>query len=524
MFNITRSNTTLGCLPLALLCLLLVTPDYPALAQSGQTASGPPRVKVAVDPRVELLSIIFRLAGNSEYSQGRVASYVDDVEEHFGRFRDHPAVELAATLRRKRGVSCDACMSMAVHLSDAYALKAKVPFDPLPESLDRRWDVEGAGRFLEQARRFVEDTSFREFIKEHRPLYRLAESRMQKVLDEHAQLEWFDEFFGRRPQATFKFTLGMLNGGSSYGARCRTPDGNEELHCILGVWKTDSEGMPLFEPEMLGTVVHEFCHSYTNAVVDRFSAGLEAAGKKMFPHVEAAMRRQGYGNWKTMMYESVVRACVIRYTHTYDGPEAARQAIANQKARQFLWIGELSELLREYEVRREEFADLDEYFARVVDFFGLYADKFTEEQDQLLPRVAATLNEYGLKLIDQIALAAARPKVVSINPANGAADADPKLENIRVVFDRPMADGSWSIVGGGPSFPELVGKPSYDPTRTVWSVSVKLKPDCSYRFMLNSGRFNSFKSQDCVPLAPVIVTFKTGNGKPKDDADSSLSP
>jgi len=524
MFRITRLNPPRRCLPSVLLCLLLVTPNHPALAQSGQTASGPPPVKVAVDPRVELLSIIFRLAGNPEYNQGRVASYVDDVEEHFGRFRDHPAVELAATLRRKRGVSFDACMSMAIHLSDAYALKAKVPFDPLPENLDGRWGVEGAGRFLEQAGLFVEDTSFREFIQEHRPLYRLAESRMQKVLDEHARLDWFDDFFGRRPQATFKFTLGMLNGGSSYGARCRTADGNEELHCILGVWKTDGEGMPLFEPEMLGTVVHEFCHSYTNAVVDRHAAELEAAGKKIFPCVEAAMRRQGYGNWKTMMYESMVRACVIRYTHTHVGPEAARRAIAYQKARQFLWIEELSELLGEYEVRRKEFADLDEYFPRVVDFFGLYADKFAEEQNRLLPRVAAKLNEYGRKLVDQVALAAARPKVVSITPANGAADVDPELENIRVVFDRPMADGSWSMVGGGPNFPELVGKPSYDPKRTVWTVSVKLKPGWSYRFMLNSDRFNAFKSQDGVPLAPVVVTFKTGNGKPKDAADSSLSP
>ena len=524
MSNVTRPNILRRYSPAVLVCVLLLTPTHPAPAQSGQTASGQPPVRVAVDPRVELLSIIFRLAGNPEYNQGRVASYVDDVEEHFGRFRDHPAVELAAKLRRTRGVSFDACMSMAVHLSDAYEPKAKVPFDPLPENLDRRWGVEGAGRFLEQTRLFVEETSFREFIEEHRPLYELAESRMQEVLDKNAHLEWFDNFFGQRSQATFKFVLGMLNGGSSYGSRCRAPDGNEELYCILGVWKTDGQGMPLFEPEMLGTVVHEFCHSYTNAVVDRHAAELEAAGRKIFPYVEAAMRRQGYGSWKTMMYESMVRACVIRYTHTHVGPEAARRAIATQKTRQFLWIEELSELLGEYEVRRKEFADLDEYFPRVVDFFGLYADKFAQEQNQLLPRLTAKLNEYGSKLIDQIALTAARPKVVSITPANGTVDADPELEKIKVVFDRPMADGSWSMVGGGPNFPAIVGKPSYDVTRTVWTVSVKLKPGSSYRFMLNSDRFKAFKSQGGAPLKPVVVTFKTGSGTPKDAANSSLSP
>jgi len=88
---------------------------------------------------------------------------------------------------------------------------------------------------------------------------------------------------------------------------------------------------------------------------------------------------------------------------------------------------------------------------------------------------------------------------------------------IRVVFDRPMLDGNWSMVGGGPHFPEVSGKPPCDPTRTVWAVPVKLKPDWSYRFMLNSDRFTSFRSEDGVPLAPVEVTFKTRTkGKPAD--------
>jgi len=243
-----------------------------------------------------------------------VTSYVVTTwQQHFGRFRDHPAVELAAKLRRTRGVSFDACMSMAVHLSDAVdAPKAKVPFDPLPENLRRAVGHRGAGRLLEQTRLFVEETSFREFIQGASPVVRAGRVANARGARQNAHLEWFDDFFGRRPKATFKFCWECSNGGSSYGSRCRTPTANEELYCILGVWKTDGEGMPRFEPEMLVTVVHEFCHSYTNAVVDRHAAELEAAGKKIFPSVEAAMRRQGYGNWKTMMYESMVRACVIR--------------------------------------------------------------------------------------------------------------------------------------------------------------------------------------------------------------------
>ena len=72
-----------------------------------------------------------------------------------------------------------------------------------------------------------------------------------------------------------------------------------------------------------------------------------------------------------------------------------------------------------------------------------------------------------------------------------------------------MQDGSWSMVGGGPHFPEFAGKPSYDSTRTVWTVPVKLKPGWSYQFMLNSDRFQSFRSREGVSLAPLAATFTT---------------
>jgi hypothetical protein len=468
--------------------VLLIWPDLARQVSSAEAEPKKPAVRVVVDPRVELMSIIFRLAGNPEYNQARVASYARDVEEQFGPFRDHAVVKLAQALRRTRSVSYDACMKMAVHVSDGYALEEKVPFDPRPEGLDVRWPLAEARAFLEHARRFVEETSFEEFFQKHEPLYTTTRSRMEAVLHEHAHLEWFAEFFGERPGASFTVVLGMLNGGCCYGARVRTADGKEELFCILGVWKTDTEGTPEFDAGMLNTVVHEFCHSYANAVVDRHEAALRPAGEKIFPHVAAAMKRQAYSNWKTMMYESLVRACAIRYTRKHSGTVAAWLAVAGEKQRKFLWIGELSDLLGEYEAGRDRYPTLEAFAPRIVTFFDDYAEGFAEAE---------------------AAAEAGRPKVVSITPANEATGVAPDLAAVEVVFDRPMQDGSWSLVGGGPNCPEIAGNPSYDRTKTVWTVPVKLKPGWDYRFMLNSDRFTNFRSAEGVPLAPVTVTFKT---------------
>jgi hypothetical protein len=96
-------------------------------------------------------------------------------------------------------------------------------------------------------------------------------------------------------------------------------------------------------------------------------------------------------------------------------------------------------------------------------------------------------------------------------PANGATDVDPSLTAIQVTFDRPMKDGSWALVGGGPHCPETTGRPSYDSRRTTWIVPVKLKPEWDYEFYLNRGQYDSFRSAEGVPLESVHVTFSTAN-------------
>jgi hypothetical protein len=227
--------------------------------------------------------------------------------------------------------------------------------------------------FQELARRFVKETDFATFIQKHDALYRIAESRMEKVLEDFGVVDWFDSFFGAKPDASFTVLLGMMNGGACYGPRVVFPDGREELYCVLGVWLEDRRGLPRFDKSVLPTVVHEFCHSYVNPLVNRHAAGLEQVSQKIFTTVAEAMKKQAYPGWQTMMYESLVRACVIRYRLANEGEEAAERQIVQENTNRFYWIRELSDLLGIYEVNRNKYPDLDSFFPEVVQFFNTYA-------------------------------------------------------------------------------------------------------------------------------------------------------
>jgi hypothetical protein len=447
------------------------------------------KLDASVDPRVELMSIIFRLAGNPEYNQPRSQSpYAEAVAAHFGPFREHAVVQTAARLRRERGVSFDAVMSMAMHIQDTDGFAERVPFDRAPPRLDKRWRVEDARVFLREARDFARQSGFSGFFRAHRALYKEAARRMRDTLSRRGYLAWFDKFFGARPQARFHVYIGMLNGGCCYGSGIQFPGGAEEICPVIGAWTFDADGVPTFGEGIAGTVVHELCHSYTNAYVNKHEAALRPAGEAMFRHCAERMKQMAYGTWQTMMYESLVRACVVRYLDDTDGPAAARKEIARQRGKGFEWVGDLSAVLAKYEADRQRYPTFDDYMPQVVAFFDAYAESYGEWKSRAREDA---------------------PKVVSMTPANGARDVDPKLAEIVIAFDRPMMDRMWSVVGGGQNFPEITGEVHYDKTRRLFTMPVKLKPNWSYTFWLNSADYDAFRSAEGVPLESVKVTFTT---------------
>jgi hypothetical protein len=338
----------------------------------------PAEIEVRVDPRVELLSVVFRLAGNPEYNQAEVPPYATAADLHFAGFRDHPAVQRARSMRRSHGVSFDACMSMAIHLPGTEEVAGAVSFSPRPPALDSRWQPADATAFLTELQDFVEESAFDEFLVDHEGLYRHTRQELEEVLRENIRMGWFEEFFGGRPEATFTVIPGLLNGGASYGPRVRHPDGREELFSILGVWKTDAEGWPRFDADIVHTVVHEFSHSFCNALVEEHLAELRPAAERIWPHVEAAMRDQAYGTWEIMMKEALVRASTARYAAVTRGEAAHARAVDYERSRGFEWTGELSALLAGYEGRRDEFATLGDFMPEVVRFFHGYADELVE--------------------------------------------------------------------------------------------------------------------------------------------------
>ena len=352
----------------------------PALLAFALTLPQAEAVPVHVDTRVELLTLVWRLIGASEFNQAQSSSpYAREIEEWFGPARDHEVCGLAKGLRALRGISHNAVPDLALHLTPLPELALRMPLEPWPERLDKRWQGVSIEKFLVALRAFAQETDFLGFVNEHAELYRAAEASLaQQVQDSHV-LEWMGEFFGLEAGTHHVAVPGLLCGPSNFGVSVRLPDGTLELWPVLGSGAWTADGKPRYDAGVIPTIVHEFTHSFANPVVYAHWTTLEPALERLYRPIAAAMSKQAYSSAQTYACESLVRACVTRHAARHGGPEAMRRQIEYEQSRGFAYTGELAELLARYEAERERYPDLGAFAPELARFFAAKAEQIPVE-------------------------------------------------------------------------------------------------------------------------------------------------
>lgn len=111
-----------------------------------------------------------------------------------------------------------------------------------------------------------------------------------------------------------------------------------------------------------------------------------------------------------------------------------------------------------------------------------------------------------------LAALGAPPRVIKTVPENGAQDVDPKLKQIRVVFDQDMTSGrNFSICGGGSKFPKIIGSPQWINKRTI-VMRVRLVSNHKYQFSINCPSAKNFRSVQGEAAEVYPIGFRTGPG------------
>ncbi len=102
------------------------------------------------------------------------------------------------------------------------------------------------------------------------------------------------------------------------------------------------------------------------------------------------------------------------------------------------------------------------------------------------------------------------PVVIKTVPESGTTGVRPGEMEIKVTFSKEMRDGTWSwSTAWKDSTPEIIGKPAYDASKRTCVIKVKLEPNKTYAYWLNSQKFQNFKDSLNHPAVPYLLAFET---------------
>ncbi len=329
-----------------------------------------------VNEQVELMSILAKLAGFPEYSMDLAGQYSKDIDAYFKDHKNHEAVQYIKELRQQYGIAYDAVMSMAIHLQQQEGTLQLVTEEY--STLEKRWQKVDKEKFLTLLNQFYRDTRFREFFTAHQEFYAKGIQSYKENVLTHFDVNWYAAFYGKEPQEHFSVIIGFCNGGGNYGAERHIKDGMKEVFAIVGYY-VNEEDKPMYSKDYLPTLVHEFNHSFVNYLLtDSFPQYVESFEKISTEIMQLslfAMQRQAYGTWQTIINESIVRAAVICYMLDKNyAKEEVQAEIIEQVQRNFRWMPELVQVLRQYEREQNKHHSLENFYPHIISFFEGYVE------------------------------------------------------------------------------------------------------------------------------------------------------
>jgi len=324
--------------------------------------------KPKVDERIELLSIVFRLAEKQEYSNKNFKLYVDRIEQYFEKYKNHELIQFTKSIISENGIAFDGPMWMAVHLDDHLNLLADVKD---VWQLDPRWTKENVEKFVPLLQKFYEDTKFDIFFNDNVDLYAETVNRFTPIY-EQVDLNWLFSFFGKEPTEFFSIKIGCGIGANCYGVNLDYINGNRKVYSIMGLWVDNNSDLPKFSIKReLPLVIHEFSHPFVDKLTEKNKELFRDSGEK----ITSGVITEAYSSWEIVLDEILVNASMIMYMKDHDFKQSEIEMWINiiKSAFGFFWIEELVEELERYAKQRDKYPTLESYMPKLAEAYKIWA-------------------------------------------------------------------------------------------------------------------------------------------------------
>ncbi len=323
------------------------------------------RIKVEVNPKIELMCVLHYLAGYEEKEN----VYTKKVDSAFKKYRKHPAVKgLMTLMENKKYIMAPDLIRMGIYFSNFPTFQFQEKYSEIDsfilEENFRKKDLEKWFPLVEQ---FAKESHFWAFFEKNKPYYQslIAEQR-KKFLTYQRQWTLIEQFMGDKSQREWNIYLCPLVGRFHAEALFVNEAFNQKHHLIL----LNSDFLT-FESEYLrqplvSLLAHEITHLYTSkALYTTYRADILAIAKAKKSRLPAYL-------FLYKIDETLVSG-IATYLDTYILNKSAsafyyeyKYAIQNSNAKELYDITFVMRQLQEYDEAEKAYFTLMDFYPKLV--------------------------------------------------------------------------------------------------------------------------------------------------------------
>lgn len=373
------------------------------------------QMRATVDERMELTSIVFRIAGIDEFVNNQMQDYGEAIDKWFGKYRKHELFEHIRKMRQETvlamaGVAASApCLVIDGNGVRDSGLKKG-------SEIDLRWTDSNWEEYVRLLDDFYRKSRFHEFFESMQDFYEELENGVNMYLSQ-VDTTWFHTFFGYYNEPVV--CVAAANGFNNYYMDLSYISENSFMLVL---------GYPGHMYDPTEVILHEMCHHYTNRLGSLFYPKVETAMDRVFENTELVLKyfRNHYGDPETIFYEWLTNHCVSMYMREHAGNDSFKillldSFISRMVAIQgFVWMKRGVQFMDNFYIYRELYPTFDSYMPRICEFLNnmVLADNWMKILEEAKPN---------------------RPYITNIYPVDGSCLLDyDKVDAVRVTFSRPM--------------------------------------------------------------------------------------
>jgi hypothetical protein len=339
---------------------------------------------------VELMGVLSRLAGYQEYNMIEENQYIQDVDQWFEPFKQHPVIEYYEGLRQQYGIAYDAPMSLATRLAVENGKIVKLQEEAGDTGLDDRWNQVNMNEFLNLLSQFYTDTRFHEFYQQHQSFYQDELKAFNNEVMPYVHPEWFSDFYGKPSSNLQKVVMGCATrDGGAYGT-VRHLKGQPMENCpVVGYYGTDKmtqipEGMREAIANMITGMLNGSLDQ-SSAKEDKNLALLGEIGTRLLSDNPMLGYNYGIRDGQTLMNKSMEKAAnIIFMMESGSTAQQVGQQLARDISSGFSWMPELVNALRDYTSHRNKYKTLNDYYPQIAKVMEKYLDTEKKRLDKAL--------------------------------------------------------------------------------------------------------------------------------------------